>query len=87
VLNVHGRVVGMAVLGPRRRVLAIPASTIDRVVEQLLVLASRPASEAATARPPGSITLIFSSRSKTCSAGTMTPERQWMPLEGHRPPP
>jgi S1-C subfamily serine protease len=36
VLNVHGRVVGMAVLGPRRRVLAIPTSTIDRVVEQLL---------------------------------------------------
>ncbi len=32
----HGRVVGMAVLGPRRRALAIPTSTIDRVVDQLL---------------------------------------------------
>src|SRR5262249_47087004 len=30
---------------------------------------------------------MFSSRSKTSSAVTMTPERQWMPLEGHRPPP
>ena len=36
-LDVQGRVVGMAVLGPRRRVLAIPTSTIDRVVDQLLV--------------------------------------------------
>jgi S1-C subfamily serine protease len=35
-VDVHGRVVGMAVLGPRRRVLAIPTSTIDRVVDQLL---------------------------------------------------
>src|SRR6266849_4103673 len=30
---------------------------------------------------------MFSSRSKTSSAVTMTPERQWIPLEGHRPPP
>jgi len=35
-VDAHGRVVGMAVLGPRRRVLAIPTSTIDRVVDQLL---------------------------------------------------
>ena len=35
-VDVQGRVVGMAVLGPRRRVLAIPKSTIDRVVDQLL---------------------------------------------------
>ena len=35
-VDVQGRVVGMAVLGPRRRVLAIPTSTIDRVVDQLL---------------------------------------------------
>jgi S1-C subfamily serine protease len=35
-VNTDGRVVGMAVLGPRRRVLAIPAATIDRVVDQLL---------------------------------------------------
>ena len=35
-VDTQGRVVGMAVLGPRRRVLAIPASTIDRVVDQLL---------------------------------------------------
>ncbi|MBI1774381.1 MAG: serine protease [Proteobacteria bacterium] len=32
----EGRVVGMAVTGPRRRVLAIPAETIDRSVDQLL---------------------------------------------------
>src|SRR6516164_1344195 len=30
---------------------------------------------------------MFSSRSKTSSAVMMTPERQWMPLEGRRPPP
>jgi S1-C subfamily serine protease len=35
-VDAQGRVVGMAVLGPRRRVLAIPTSTIDRVVDQLL---------------------------------------------------
>jgi S1-C subfamily serine protease len=35
-IDAHGRVVGMAVLGPHRRVLAIPTSTIDRVVDQLL---------------------------------------------------
>ena len=36
VVDVQGRIVGMAVLGPRRRALAIPTSTIDRVVDQLL---------------------------------------------------
>src|SRR2546430_1225392 len=36
VIDVQGRVVGMAVLGPRRRALAIPNSTIDRTVDQLL---------------------------------------------------
>jgi S1-C subfamily serine protease len=36
VVDVQGRVVGMSVLGPRRRALAIPTSTIDRVVDQLL---------------------------------------------------
>jgi S1-C subfamily serine protease len=36
VVDPHGRVVGMAVLGPRRRALAIPATTIDRAVDQLL---------------------------------------------------
>jgi S1-C subfamily serine protease len=35
-VDAQGRVVGVAVLGPRRRVLAIPTSTIDRVVDQLL---------------------------------------------------
>jgi S1-C subfamily serine protease len=35
-IDAQGRVVGMAVLGPRHRVLAIPTSTIDRVVDQLL---------------------------------------------------
>jgi S1-C subfamily serine protease len=35
-VDVQGRIVGMAVLGPRRRVLAIPTSTIARVVDQLL---------------------------------------------------
>jgi S1-C subfamily serine protease len=36
VVDSRGRVVGMAVSGPRRRVLAIPAATIDRAVDQLL---------------------------------------------------
>ena len=35
-VDAQGRVVGMAVLGPRRRALAIPTATIDRVVDQLL---------------------------------------------------
>jgi S1-C subfamily serine protease len=35
-VDAQGWVLGMAVLGPRRRVLAIPTSTIDRVVDQLL---------------------------------------------------
>jgi S1-C subfamily serine protease len=36
VIDAGGRTLGMAVLGPRRRVLAIPTSTIDRAVERLL---------------------------------------------------
>jgi S1-C subfamily serine protease len=35
-IDAQGRVVGMAVLGPRRRVLAIPTATVDRAVDQLL---------------------------------------------------
>ena len=36
VVDSRGRVVGMAVSGPRRRILAIPTATIDRAVDQLL---------------------------------------------------
>ena len=36
VLDTAGGVIGMAVLGPRRSVLAIPAATIERVADQLL---------------------------------------------------
>jgi S1-C subfamily serine protease len=36
VVDTHGAAVGMAVLGPRRRVLTIPGSTIDRALDQLL---------------------------------------------------
>jgi S1-C subfamily serine protease len=35
-IDAHGHVLGMVVSGPRRRVLAIPGSTIDRAVDQLL---------------------------------------------------
>jgi S1-C subfamily serine protease len=35
-VDAQGQVTGMAVLGPRRRALAIPASTINRSVDQLL---------------------------------------------------
>jgi S1-C subfamily serine protease len=35
-VDAHGRVLGMVVSGPRRRVLAIPSSTIERAVDQLL---------------------------------------------------
>jgi S1-C subfamily serine protease len=35
-LDAQGRVLGMTVLGPRRRALAIPTSTIERAVDQLL---------------------------------------------------
>jgi len=35
-VDMHGRVLGMVVTGPRRRVLAIPGSTIERSVDQLL---------------------------------------------------
>jgi S1-C subfamily serine protease len=36
IVDIEGRVLGMAVLGPRRRVLAIPTATIDLAVDQLL---------------------------------------------------
>ena len=36
VVDMHGDMIGMAVFGPRRRVLAIPASTIERALEPLL---------------------------------------------------
>jgi S1-C subfamily serine protease len=36
IVDAAGRVLGMAVFGPRRRVLAIPSTTIDRAVDQLL---------------------------------------------------
>jgi len=35
-LDVSGRAFGMAVFGPRRRVLVIPATTIERVADKLL---------------------------------------------------
>ena len=35
-IDMGGAVLGMTVPGPRRRTLAIPASTIDRIVDQLL---------------------------------------------------
>jgi S1-C subfamily serine protease len=35
-VDAHGRIIGITVLGPRRRALAIPSSTIDRTVDQLL---------------------------------------------------
>lgn len=35
-VDASGRIVGMTVLGPRRRALAIPTTTIDRAVDQLL---------------------------------------------------
>ena len=35
-VDARGQITGMAVLGPRRRALAIPASTINRSVDQLL---------------------------------------------------
>jgi S1-C subfamily serine protease len=35
-IDVQGRVLGMTVLGPRRRASAIPAATIERAVDQLL---------------------------------------------------
>jgi S1-C subfamily serine protease len=36
VIDAGGSVLGMAVFGPRRRVLAIPSSTINRALDQLL---------------------------------------------------
>jgi S1-C subfamily serine protease len=35
-VDASGRIIGMTVRGPRRRALAIPSSTIDRTVDQLL---------------------------------------------------
>jgi S1-C subfamily serine protease len=35
-VDVQGRILGMTVLGPRRRALAIPTPTIDQAVDQLL---------------------------------------------------
>jgi S1-C subfamily serine protease len=36
VLDLEGRLIGMAVLGPRRAALAVPTPTITRIVEQLV---------------------------------------------------
>lgn len=36
ILNAAGEVLGMAISGPRRSVLPIPAATVERVVEQLI---------------------------------------------------
>src|SRR5262245_26691227 len=35
-VDLQGGIIGMTVLGPRRRVLSIPSSTVDRAVDQLL---------------------------------------------------
>jgi S1-C subfamily serine protease len=35
-VDLQGRIIGMTVLGPRRRALSIPSSTVDRAVDQLL---------------------------------------------------
>src|SRR5262245_58191991 len=35
-VDLQGRVIGMTALGPRRRALSIPSSTVDRAVDQLL---------------------------------------------------
>jgi S1-C subfamily serine protease len=35
-VDAEGRIAGMGVLGPRRRALAIPTSTVERAVDQLL---------------------------------------------------
>ena len=35
-VDLQGHVVGMTVLGPRRRPLSIPSSTVDRAIDQLL---------------------------------------------------
>ena len=35
-IDLQGRIIGMTVLGPRRRALSIPSSTVDRAVDQLL---------------------------------------------------
>jgi S1-C subfamily serine protease len=35
-VDLQGRIIGMTVLGPRRRALSIPRSTVDRAVDQLL---------------------------------------------------
>jgi hypothetical protein len=40
-VNAEGALIGMAVPGPRRAALAIPAETIDRVTEQLLAHGGR----------------------------------------------
>jgi len=40
-VNAEGALIGMAVPGPRRTALAIPAETIDRVTEQLLAHGGR----------------------------------------------
>ena len=35
-VDLQGRIIGMTVLGPRRRALSIPSLTVDRAVDQLL---------------------------------------------------
>src|SRR6266571_1857981 len=45
---------------------------------------SRPFSWAGMRRPSGSVTVMFSSRWTVASVVTMTPSRQWTPLDGSR---
>ena len=45
---------------------------------------SRPASTAGSARPSGVVTVMSSSALTVWSAVTMTPGRQWMPVDGSR---
>jgi S1-C subfamily serine protease len=86
-VDTRGRVVGMAVLGPRRRVLAIPTATIDRAVDQLLakghvfrgylgaglqpVRLARPAGDAPYGGGRGILVVSLDPDGPTASAGLM----------------
>ena len=75
-VSTKGEVLGMAVTGPRRRALAIPRSTIDRVTDQLLAKGRIPrgylgAGLRPVAQPAGVLAMSLDPAGPTAKAGLL----------------
>ncbi len=83
-VSTQGEVLGMAVTGPRRRALAIPRSTIDRVTDQLLAKGRIPrgylgAGLRPVAQPAGVIAISLDPSGPAAKAGLLVGDiiTQW----------